>query len=1002
MKKGLKITVAVILSLLLLLLLLPFLFKDKIKEKLDSEIARSINANVYYDANQFGLTIFRNFPNLTLTLGDFGMTGKAEAFSGDTLMNVKEFKIVLDLMSVISGDKIKIESVYLKQPFILTRYTKDGKFSWDITCPDSSAVNTTAAGEPGKFAINIEKWEIEDGTIIYDNPAMPVFARLNHFGHTGKGDITEAIYDISTYSKSSEVLVNYGGVTYLNKVLMEVKADMNINMTESKYTFKDNEFTINNFKFGFDGMVAMPDTNISVDIKYAAKETAFKNLISLVPSVFMKGYENLKAEGEIGFNGYAKGVYNALSLPAFELNMNIKEAMMQYPDLPVALKNINMDLKVGCKDGVIDHTIIDLKKFHVDLGTNPVDAEALVNGMNPYDIQKCKIKAEVKLEDVTKMFPIDSLTLKGFFSLNVDGKGKYSSGLKLMPTATATASLKDGYVKYDGFPEAMEDVNMLATVKSDGNMKTSTAVLDHLKMTLDKELFELSAKVINFDDPNYDAKFKGIIDLAKMTKLFPIAGTTLTGRIVADIETKGIMSDVRGGKYGTTSTGGTMDITNLNYVSKTDLSQGLGLSFAKFVFSPEKIDVMKMVGNVGKSDMDVTGYLSNYMGYIFGGKDSTIHGKMLFKSKKFDVNEWMSSDSVAATTATTPAKPATALEIPKTIDFALTSSINEVLYTNMIMTNIVGDIIVKEGIVTMKGVNFELLAGSVGMNGMYNSSDIQNPKFDFDVDVKDIGIKDAFKTFNTIQKLAPMAESVEGKFSTLLKLKGNLTQEMMPDYNSLNGNGVLSIASAQVKNNQVLGGLAKLTKNNSFDPLVIKDLKVKYTIEDGGLKVEPFDLNTGNVKMNIGGTNKFNGGLDYNIETDFPAGVAGALINNALSSLTGKPSTGSQNIKVNFKITGTVDKPKIIPEGAGTSDVVTDAKTTVTDKAKTELDKAKTDAEAKAKAEADQLKADTDAKARAEADRIKAEVDAKMKAEEDNAKKEAEQKAKDALKKLKF
>ena len=154
--------------------------------------------------------------------------------------------------------------------------------------------------------------------------------------------------------------------------------------------------------------------------------------------------------------------------------------------------------------------------------------------------------------------------------------------------------------------------------------------------------------------------------------------------------------------------------------------------------------------------------------------------------------------------------------------------------------------------------------------------------------------------------------------------------------------------------------------------------------------------------MNIVGANKFDSGLDYKIKTDFPAGAAGAALNNLLSSLTGQPATGGQNIKVNFRVTGTVDKPKITPEGGGTSDVVTDAKTAVTDKAKVELDKAKAEAEAKARADADQLKAEAEAKAKAEADRIKAEADAKAKTEADNAKKEAEQKAKDALKKLKF
>lgn len=998
MKKGLKITGGVILGLLVLLFLFPFLFKDKIKAKLDSEIAKSINATVYYDTDKLGLTIFRNFPNLTLSLGDFGMVGKAEGFAGDTLMSVKEFKVVLDIMSVISGDKIKIKSLYLNEPYILTRYTKDGKFSWDITYPDTSAVDSSATEEPSKFAINIEKWEIVDGTIVYDDATTPMFASLKHLDHTGKGDITEAIYDISTYTKSPEVLVTFDGVTYLNKILMEVKADMNINMTESKYTFKENEFTINNFKFGFDGVVAMPDTNISVDIKYAAKETAFKNLISLVPSVFMKDYEKLKTDGEIAFDGYAKGVYNAVSLPAFGINMNIKNAMMQYPELPTALNNINMDLKVDCKDGVIDHTVIDLKKFHVDMGANPIDAEAFVNGMNPYDIQKCKVSAKVKLEDVTKMFPMDSLTLKGLFDLTVNAQGKYSDELKLMPNVAANAALTNGYVKYLGFPEALENVNMKASVNSDGNMKTSTAFLEYLKLTLDKEAFELAAKVINFDDPNYDAQFKGVIDLAKMTKLFPLEGTTLAGRIVADIQTKGVMSDVTEGRYGKTSTSGTMDITNLKYVSAADLPQGFGLSTANFTFSPEKIEVKKMVGNAGRSDLDVTGYFSNYMGYLFGGKDSTIHGKMTFNSKKFDVNEWI--DTTA--TATKPAEPATALEIPKTIDFVLTSSINEVLYDNMTMKNLVGDIIVKDGIVRMKGVNFGLLEGNVGLNGMYNSSDIKNPTFDFDMDVKEIGIQSAFKTFNTVQKLAPMAESVEGKFSTVLKLKGGLTQEMMPDYNTLSGDGSMLIASAIVKNNKVLSGLASLTKNNSFDPLKINDVKIKYKIEDGSLKVEPFDLNAGNVKMNIGGANKFDGGLDYKIKTDFPAGAAGTAVNNALASLTGKTSTAGQNIKINFKVGGTVNNPKITPEGGGTGDMVNDAKTAVTDKAKEELDKAKADAEAKLKAETDKAKADAEAKLKAETDKAKAEADAKLKAEQEKAKKEAEQKAKDALKKIKF
>jgi hypothetical protein len=1005
MKKGLKITLAVIGVFFLLLFLLPFLFKDKIKAKLDSEIAKTINAKVYYDLNQFDLTVFRNFPNLTLTLGDFGMVGQAEGFEGDTLMDVNKFSVVLDIMSVIKGDQIKINSVYLKQPYILTRFNKDGKFSWDITFPDSVETPSAEPEEASSFAIKVEKWEIEDGTIIYEDQTMPMYARLNNLNHTGKGDITEAIYDISTYTKSPDVLVEFDGVRYLNKYLVEVKADLNINMDESRYTFKENEFTINNFKLGFDGVVAMPDTNINVDIKFAAKETAFKNLISLVPAVFMEGYEKLKTEGDIAFDGYAKGTYNAVSMPAFGLNMKINNAMMQYPDLPTSLKNIAMDLAVDCKDGVIDHTIIDLKKFHVDLGNNPIDAEAYVNGLNPYDIQKARLKAQVKLEDITQMFPIDSLSLKGIFAADVTAQGKYSDELKLMPVVKAAASLKDGYIKYEGFPEAIESVNMVASVNSDGNMKTSSAVLDYLRLKLDDEPFELAAKVVNFDDPNYEAALKGIIDLTKMTKLFPLEGTTLTGRIVADLQTKGVMSDVTEGRYGNTATSGSMDITNLHYVSAADLPQGFGLSEANFSFSPQKIDIAKMKGNAGRTDLDVTGYFSNYMGYLFGGKDTVIHGKMKLNSRKVDINEWMTSEEPATTATPAEEEPMTVLEIPKNIDFVLASSIDQVLYDNLEIKNLAGDIIVKDGIVSMKDVDFGLLGGKIGMNGFYSSADLKNPNFDFNLDVKELGIKETFKAFNTVQKLAPMAETMEGKLSTVLKIKGGLGQDMMPLYNTLTGLGNLSTTSAVVKDNKVLSGLQSLTKVDALNPLNLKDLKIKYKIEDGQLKVEPFDLNAGNIKMNIGGANSLDGGLNYKIKMDLPAGAVGSTVNNAVASLTGKASSNNENIKLNFNVGGTVDKPKIVPEGGTISDQVTDVKDAVVDKLKDETDKLKAEAEAKVKAEADRLKAEADKKQKeaeekikAEADRIKAELEAKKKEEEEKAKKELEKKLKDKLK----
>ena len=51
----------------------------------------------------------------------------------------------------------------------------------------------------------------------------------------------------------------------------------------------------------------MPDENMDMDIKFGARKTEFKNILSLVPAVYAKEFEGLKTTGKLALDGYAKG-----------------------------------------------------------------------------------------------------------------------------------------------------------------------------------------------------------------------------------------------------------------------------------------------------------------------------------------------------------------------------------------------------------------------------------------------------------------------------------------------------------------------------------------------------------------------------------------------------------------------------------------------------------------------------------------------------------------------
>jgi hypothetical protein len=889
---------------------------------------------------------------------------------------------------VIKGDKIKIKGILLDKPYIYTAFAKNGKLSWDIAMPSADTTEAVPT-DTSKFDIQVEKWEIKDGRIIYDDRTMPMYADVQHLDHSGSGDFTQDIVDVSTKTHSPNVFVSYADVTYLNG--NDIGADLNLNMDmpKSRYTFKENTFSVNDFKMGLDGWVEMPTDDIKMDMNIKTKETTFKSLLSLMPAIYKKDFDKIQTDGNIAFDGNIKGTYNDKSMPGYNVNLKVNNAMFKYPDLPTAITEILVDLNVANKDGITNNTIINLKKLHLKMGANPVDARVYMAGISPGNID-AEIKAAINLAEVEKMYPMDGLAMKGIYSVDAKAKGVYDSTKKTMPVVNAIMSLADGYVKSKDFPEPIENLSMHATASSDGSMQNSKILIDHLKLTLDGDPFEAKISAANFDNIAYDATIKGLIDLTKMTKIYPLEDMKLGGKINADIETKGVMSDVQAGKYEKTSTSGTMNIKDMTYWSK-DLTQGMTISDANFSFDPSKMTIQNMTGTVGKSDMKVDGYVANYMGYMFS--NGTVQGKMNFASEKFDVNEWMTEDQPNATPTTAAAADTAPFEVPKNIDFILASNIKTVLYTNMKLENLTGNIIMKDGICKMDKINFNMLGGSIATNGSYNTQNIKNPKFDMDLDMKNISIPEAYKTFNTMKKFAPAAENMTGAFSSKMNMNGGLGKDMMPLCNTVSGAGNVQILDAQYKSSKVFSTISSMTKLKDLDPLAMKDVNVKFKIADGKVSVEPFDIKAGNTKMNISGNQSIEGALDYLIKMDIPAGALGSSANDALSKLTGGTPSGNENVKMDFKVGGTYKDPKIGLAGSSLKNQAKDmVKNAVEDKVKEQLN-TNPDVQ-KAKDDAEKAKKDAEEQVRQQQEKIKQQADDRLKAQKDSLAKAAKDKLK--------
>ncbi len=898
LKKILIVLGVVVIVLLAAAFIIPIVFKDDIKAAIDKQLAKSINADVVFDADKFSLSLFRNFPQVTAEMRDFGIFNR-EPFAGEVLFAAEQLEVEVNLKDILFGDQLRIKGIRIVNPIVNIQVLEDGRANYDIAISSEEVEE-----EAGSFSFSIDHWEVLSGDITYDDKSIPFSMSLLSVTHSGSGDFTQDEFDLNTKTQADTLTVTYDGIEYLTNKRAEVEAVITISEEYSKYTFKENITRINDFVMNVDGWFKMNDDNYAMDLTYGSPENTFKSLLSLVPGMYTESFSNIQTEGELTFNGLVKGTYSETQLPAFQLNLKVSDAMFKYPDLPTAVNNINLDVTVDNKDGIIDNTTIDLQKFHMDFGSNPFDARAKITRMYPTDVD-ANVIAKLNLAEISTMFPVQGLDLKGNYAINLTAKGVYDSLKKTIPSIDAVMSLANGYVKTTEFPLPLEDLKFNASVKNaSGRMEETFIGVKDFAMMMDGERFTADLALQNLENYTWDLKAKGGIDLEKMTKIFPLDGMTVAGKVKADLVTKGKMSDLEAERYDRLPTSGTASLAGFKYTS-TELPYAVTVSQAQLVFDPRKIELSQVKGTVGKSDFAVQGSVANYIGYLFG-KNELLKGSMSFNSDLLDLNEFM-EDSEETTTET---EEYGVIPVPQNIDFVLKSGIKTVKLMDLTMNNARGDIIVRDGIANLSGLTFDLLGGAFSVSGSYNTKDLEHPKYDFGLKIEHLALAQAASAFTLVKTFAPVAGLMSGDFSTDFKISGELLQNLMPNLTTVNGEGLVRVAQASLKESQLVSGITSLTKLDNTNEVKLKDVLMSAHIKEGRLHVKPFNVKFGDYSTAVSGSTGIDGSINYNLKMDVPAGKLGTQFNSFITQYTGGKQDPNAMIPVNIDLGGTFLSPQ--------------------------------------------------------------------------------------------
>lgn len=472
MKKVLKIVGGILLALLLLSLILPFAFKGKIKDLALQEANKQLEADIYME--DFSLSFFKNFPHASVTIENFGVVGRNE-FKGDTLANVGDLTVVVNIASLF-GDSYEINKISLSDASVYAKVLESGKANWDIVASDSTAteeVADTSASSPfnlslnrlnidnldvvfcdmksgmdasvkdldlslsGSFAqndslgiaalANINDLDLKIANVKYADNASNMGASLDNLDFTFAGSFSEALAQLKTKLGMENLSFSMNKIPYLANAKVTADIDMDADLQNNKFTFRENNIALNAIQANFDGFVQLVDsTTTDLDIRLNTPSIDFKQILSLIPAIYAKDFKDIKADGKVALQATAKGRMQGENLPAFDVKLDVADAMFKYPDLPSAVNNINIQVAANNPGGVADLTVVNIPTFNFVMAGNPFGMHLLLKRPVSDPDFDFGMKGVIDFQKLKEVVPLDSIELSGILNSDITAKGLLS------------------------------------------------------------------------------------------------------------------------------------------------------------------------------------------------------------------------------------------------------------------------------------------------------------------------------------------------------------------------------------------------------------------------------------------------------------------------------------------------------------------------------------------------------------------------------------------------
>jgi hypothetical protein len=484
--KAIKKLFVIILSVTLVLslagILLVTLFEEDIKNYAIKEISKQLKTDI--KVKEVSLTLWSQFPSASLQFTDVMIQETFE--ERDTLIYAENVYLNFSVSDFISGH-YEVKEVTIENSAIHLKKKASGEDNyhfWKESGRDSK-----------EFSINLSAVNLNNTFITLDDKQSKVELDILAKNSQIHGDVGSQLVILSGDLISDVRYLKVDGKSYLNKKFVSGTVNIEIDLKDDLYTFKECNLSINELPLNINGMIDIDESESKLDLIARSKKADLSAVIKNLPSFIQQKLSTFQSRGEFQSVIAITGKVSSKKSPAVNASFKLSNGNITNSSSGIELKNISTSGTYKVGEGREDLLLFD--NMSCTLGSGDFIASGKISRLsNPFI--NGSIDGKIQLDAFSAFFNLTEIeSMSGLAEVSLNYKGSF--GESWSPSAASinkadvygTCQISQASIKLSRNPHIITEI--------DGslNLKEGNAYVPTLTAKVDQSDFKFSGEFNN-------------------------------------------------------------------------------------------------------------------------------------------------------------------------------------------------------------------------------------------------------------------------------------------------------------------------------------------------------------------------------------------------------------------------------------------------------------------------------------------------------------------------